>query len=114
MFLKNMNIHNLNTRNKLDFHVILHSQTVREFIITIYGVKLWNNLPAFKKNINHFNSFRSKRLPTLTIGIALYIFISPLILFCFVTRLSIRLVSFSVSVLNFFHLYCIWLLLNHV
>ena len=33
MFLKNMNIHNHNTRNKLDFHVIPHSLTVREFSI---------------------------------------------------------------------------------
>ena len=31
MFLKNMNIHNLITRNKLDFHVIPHSLSVREF-----------------------------------------------------------------------------------
>ena len=47
MFLQNMNIHNHNTRNKLGFHVISHSLTVREFSITIYGVKLGNNLPAF-------------------------------------------------------------------
>ena len=60
MFLKNMNIHNHNTTNKLDFHVIPHLLTVREFSIKIYGVKLWNNLPAFFKNINNFNSFRSK------------------------------------------------------
>ena len=43
MFLKNMNIHNHNTTNKLDFHVIPHSHTVREFSIKIYGVNLWNN-----------------------------------------------------------------------
>ena len=46
-----MNIHNHNTKNKLDFHVIPHSLTVREFSTQIYGVKLWNNLPAvFKKH----------------------------------------------------------------
>ena len=38
MFLKNMNIHDHNTRNKLDFHVIPHSLTVRELSIKIYGV----------------------------------------------------------------------------
>ena len=48
MFLKNMNIHNHNTRNKLDFYVISHSQTVPELSIQIYGVKLWKNVPAFK------------------------------------------------------------------
>ena len=41
-----MNIHNHNTRNKLDFHVFPHSPTVRKFSIKNYGVKLWNNLPA--------------------------------------------------------------------
>ena len=40
MFLKNMNILDHNTRNKLDFHVIPHSLTVCEFSITIYAVKL--------------------------------------------------------------------------
>ena len=44
-FLKNMNIYDHNTRNKLYFHVIPHSQTVREFSIKMYVVKLWNNLP---------------------------------------------------------------------
>ena len=48
-FLTNMNIHYHNTRNKLEFHVIPHSLIVREFSIKIYGVKLWNNLPAFLK-----------------------------------------------------------------
>ena len=33
---KNMNIHDHNTRNKLDFHVIPHSLTVRELSIKIY------------------------------------------------------------------------------
>ena len=60
MFLKNMNIHNHNTRNKLDFHVIPHSQNIREFSIQIYGVKLWNNLPAFKKTLTTLIKFRSK------------------------------------------------------
>ena len=47
MFLKNMNIYNHNTMNKLDFHVITHSPNVREFSLKNYGVILWNNLPAF-------------------------------------------------------------------
>ena len=54
MFLKNKNIHNHNTRNKLDFHVIPHSQTIPELSIPIYGVKFCKNLSAFKKN-NNFN-----------------------------------------------------------
>ena len=40
VFLKNMNIDDHNTRNKLDFHVIPHSLTVRENSIKMYGVKL--------------------------------------------------------------------------
>ena len=60
IFLKDMNVHEPNTRNKLDFHVIPHSLTVREYSIQIYGVKLWNNLPVFLKDIKNFNLFRSK------------------------------------------------------
>ena len=59
MFLKNMNIHD-HTRNKLDFRVIPHSLILREYSITIYCVKLWNNLSAFLKDIHNFNLFRSK------------------------------------------------------
>ena len=61
MLLKNMNIHHHNTRNKLDFHIIPHSLTVREFSIKIYDVKLWNNLPAFLKDMINFNLFRSSK-----------------------------------------------------
>ena len=43
MFLKNTNIHDHNTSNKLVFHVIPHSLTVHEYSIKIDGVKLWNN-----------------------------------------------------------------------
>ena len=47
-----MNIHNHNTWNEFDyFHVIPHSLTVREYSIQIYGAKLWNNSPAFLKDI---------------------------------------------------------------
>ena len=59
-FLKNMNIYDHNTRNKLDFHVIPRSLFVREYNITIYVVKCWNNLPEICKDIKIFNSFRSK------------------------------------------------------
>ena len=38
--LKNMNIHDYNTKNKLVFHVIHHSLLVRQQTITIYGVQL--------------------------------------------------------------------------
>ena len=54
-----MNIHDHNTRNKLDFHVIPHSLTVRELCIEIYGVELGNNLPAFLKDLKNFHLFRS-------------------------------------------------------
>ena len=50
-FLKNMNIYDHNTTNKLDFHVIPHSLSLREYRIKICAVKLWNNLPEFLKDI---------------------------------------------------------------
>ena len=59
-FLTKMNVHDHITRNKLDFHVIPHSLIVREFSKKNYGVKLWNNLPAFLKDINNFILFRYK------------------------------------------------------
>ena len=62
MFLKYMNIHDHNTRNKKGkkCHVIPPSQIVHEHSITIYCVKPWNNLPAFLKDIKKFNLFPSK------------------------------------------------------
>ena len=50
---KNMNIHDHNTTNKLELHVIPHSLLVHEHSIKIFGVKLWNNLPAFLKDIKN-------------------------------------------------------------
>ena len=44
-----MNIHNHNTRNKLDFHVIPYSLSVWELSIQIYGVRFGITYLHFKK-----------------------------------------------------------------
>ena len=40
IFLKSMNIHDHNTRNKFDFYVVPHSLTIHEYSIKMDGVKL--------------------------------------------------------------------------
>ena len=54
---KNYCIHTHYTRQN-DVHVISHWINVREFIIKIHGVSLWNNLPSILKEFFSFN--RSK------------------------------------------------------
>ena len=53
-----MEVHNHNTRQKLDIHIISHRIAARRQSIQVYGTKLWNSLSTSIKNLDSFPLFR--------------------------------------------------------
>ena len=44
-----MEVHDQNTRQKLDIHIISHRIAARRQSIKVYGTKLWNSLSPSNK-----------------------------------------------------------------
>ena len=58
IFMINMEVHDHNTRQKSDIHIISHRIVVRRQSIKVYGTKLWNSLSPSLKNLDSFPLFR--------------------------------------------------------
>ena len=54
----NMEVHDHNTKQKSDIHIISHRIVARRKSIKVYGTKLWNSLSPSIKNLDFFSLFR--------------------------------------------------------
>ena len=60
LFIKNIDIHEYNTRSKLHFRVQYGRTSFSHSLVTYQGPKLWNDLPSNIKNSLSLNSFKRK------------------------------------------------------
>ena len=60
MFTVNSAIHNYNTRQKKNLHVLSYRTNVREHSVSIFGVNMWNDIPKEFKELRTCNQFRLK------------------------------------------------------
>ena len=59
IFTINMEVHDRNTRQKSDIHIISHRIVAKIQSIKVYGTKLWNSLSSSIKNLDSFPLFRN-------------------------------------------------------
>jgi hypothetical protein len=55
---QNSKVHQYNTRRKLDIHVKLQKMEIYKKNVINMGTKLYNNLPKFLKEIDHYKAFK--------------------------------------------------------
>ena len=91
MFLENITIYNHKTSNKLDFHVIPHSQNVREFCVKFMALSFGITYMHFRKTLITLIRFDLSVKVTCSYNrhCTLYIYFPTDFFFGFVTRLSI-------------------------
>ena len=58
MFVSNSNIHQYNTRQVDKLHLRFSRTKTRQNSVAIYGVKIWNDIPEYLRNLRTLNHFK--------------------------------------------------------